>query len=76
MKFSFDESEVLNYYIEQENIKEKKLLIRAMDDTLNNSEDKELIEICKSIKKKINDINENQYNNLVTNLPVDTISIY
>ncbi|NFL43109.1 hypothetical protein FDB61_15590 [Clostridium botulinum] len=75
MKFSFDETEILNFYLENENI-HKDILIKKLNDIKSNSDDINLIDLCNSINKKIFNMDEKQYNNLITELPVDIITIY
>ncbi len=76
MKFSFDETEILNFYLKSENVYTKDILIKKLNDIKSNSDDINLIELCNSINKKIFNMDEKQYNNLITELPVDIITIY
>lgn len=77
MIFSFDESEIMNNYLDQEvEPLSKENFIQKLNYTKGHTEDPELIEICSNIILKINGLNEERYNKLILNLPVDTISLY
>lgn len=77
MKFSFDESEIMNHYLDQEEEKPtKEVFIQKLDDVKTNTEDSELIEVCSSIIVKLKNLDKEKYNNLISELPVDTISVY
>ena len=76
MKFSFEEAELINYYLEDENNISKLEFIEKITDIKNKSEDKALIELLINIISKLKILLDDQYNNMISNLPVDIISIY
>ncbi|WP_394884995.1 hypothetical protein [Clostridium butyricum] len=76
MKFSFEEAELINYYLEDENNISKLELIEKINDIKNKSEDKALIELLINITSKLKILLDDQYNDMISNLPVDIISIY
>lgn len=76
MKFSFEEAELINYYLEDENNISKLELIEKINDIKNKSEDKALIELLINITSKLKILLDDQYNYMISNLPVDIISIY
>lgn len=77
MKFTFDEAEIMNFYLEEEKIKRtRKDFIQKLDDVKEDSEDPELIEVCNSIIIKVGNFNDEKYTNLIANLPVDIITVY
>lgn len=76
MKFSFEEAELINYYLEDENNISKLEFIEKINDIKNKSEDKALIELLINIISKLKILLDDQYNNMISNLPVDIISIY
>lgn len=76
MKFSFEEAELINYYLEDESNISKVDFIEKINNIKNKSEDKALIELLINIISKLRILVDDQYNNMISNLPVDIISVY
>ena len=76
MKFSFDEVEIMNSYLEQQPVQDKEDFINILRNTIEHTDDVELIEICNNIIIKLRDLDEEKYTKLILELPIDTISVY
>jgi hypothetical protein len=77
MKFSFDEAEIINGYLEQQpETPNKEAFINIVKDTIIHTEDPELVEICNNIIAKVRDFDEERYNKFITELPVENLTNY
>lgn len=77
MKFSFDECEIINFLFNEENkVLETSSFISKVEVMKNNTENQDLLDLCESIILKFNEMNTEKYNGIISNLPVDTISVY
>lgn len=77
MKFSFEESELINNFFENIQVVPSKLtVITELEEARFNTEDTELIEIVDNVINKISNLNNEAFQNLFSDLPVDTYTIY
>lgn len=79
MRFSFDECEIINNLIEETkeiSILSQGEMIKKVNSIKKNTEDPELIDICKSTISKITIMSEEKFNYFISNLPVETLSNY
>lgn len=76
MQFTFDEAEIMNFYLEEEIKPTRKDFIQKLSNIKEHSEDLELVEVCNSIIIKVGNFNDEKYNSLIADLPVDIITVY
>lgn len=77
MRFSFDESEIMNNYLEQQSTTPtKEDFIKDLRITIVNTEDMDLVEICNDIVMKLLELTKENYIKLVSELPIETMSNY
>lgn len=77
MRFLYEESELINNFISEEiEVPKRILLIEKINAAAAITEDPELVEIAKGTITKLRNMNDDAFNIMVSNLPVDNISIY
>lgn len=76
MRFNFDECELINSFLEIINVTNKEALIEKLDSAKVNTADSELITIADNTIKKLYALNEASFQKLISNLPVDSLTIY
>ena len=77
VRFSYEEAEIINGFIEMSGkVPGVKKLIQDIEDAKENVEDPEMIVIADGTIKKLNMLNEENYNKIISSLPVDTFAIY
>ncbi|MCT4584090.1 MAG: hypothetical protein N4A54_04110 [Peptostreptococcaceae bacterium] len=72
IKFNFEESELLNNFLEDvaSGIPSKDTIIQRIENAISNTADPELITIAKNAIEKINSLNENEINKLFKSIPI------
>lgn len=76
MKFTFEESELINnFFKDQENLS-KSVVITNLESAKSNTEEIELIEIAANTIKKIERLDRQSFNNVFNDLPIDTYTNY
>lgn len=77
MKFSFEESELINNFFENiQELPSKSTVINELEEAKSNTEDTELIDIVNNVINKISNLGNEAFQNLFSDLPVDIYTIY
>lgn len=77
MRFDYEEAELLNAFLESsKKLLPKDELISRINNSGNENTDPELIRIANSTITKLHNLDENTFNQIVADLPVDTYTIY
>lgn len=77
MRFSFEESELINSFFED--IKEvplKEMVVTELEQAKNNATEPELVEIVNSTIQKIKTLEPEAFNKVFSDLPIDTYTTY
>lgn len=77
MRFSFDEAETVNNFLERESVTpNKEAFIQIFSIAKAHAEDQDLTNTFSNIIEKVKELDEERYNKLVTELPVENLSNY
>lgn len=77
MKFTFEESELINNLFENiQDIYSKELVIDKLKQIKTNTEEPELVEIVNTTIQKISILDEELLINIINDLPIDTYTTY
>lgn len=72
MKFRFEEAELINNFFEDKKGLTKETVVSQLEDAESNTEDNELIEIAMNTIHKIKKLDDQAFENVFSNLPIDT----
>ena len=77
MRFSFEEAELINSFFEDiKEVHAQRKVIDELEQAKANTMDPELIEIANSTIQKIKALDEESFNKIFTDFPIDTYTIY
>lgn len=71
--FTFDESELINSFFEEEKNITKDDALKRIEEAITNTDDSDLIKIAKSTVEKIKSLDNDDFNMILRSLPFITI---
>lgn len=77
MLFTFEECELINSFLEDNNIiTNKDILIKSINDAKSNTIESELKEIADHVINKLNSISECTFSDIILNHPINSFTLY
>lgn len=77
MRFSFDESELINSFFEDiDELPNKDFVIKTLDTAKNNTEDPELVLIANNTIDKIKKLDDTTFKAIFENIPINSYVTY